>query len=50
MLIYLQMVLALQIALLLPLLAALVGLLSGIRMLRLPDPAPSKAAEAAALG
>ncbi|HEX6781839.1 MAG TPA: hypothetical protein VF125_07390 [Solirubrobacterales bacterium] len=32
--------LALQVALLVPLLAALIGLLSSIRMMRLPDPAP----------
>ena len=30
--------------------AALIGLLSAFRMLRLPDPKPSAAAEAAALG
>src|SRR3954462_15584196 len=36
---------ALQIALLVPLLAALVGLLTGFRMTRLPDPEPSAAAE-----
>ena len=34
--------LALQIALLIPLLAALIGLLSSFRMMRLPDPAPPK--------
>jgi EmrB/QacA subfamily drug resistance transporter len=39
--------LALQIALLVPLLAALAGLLNSFRMLRLPDPKPSAAAEAA---
>lgn len=32
--------LALQIALMVPLLAALIGLLSSLRMMRLPDPAP----------
>jgi EmrB/QacA subfamily drug resistance transporter len=37
---------ALQIALLIPLLAALLGLLNGFRMTRLPDPEPSGAAEA----
>jgi EmrB/QacA subfamily drug resistance transporter len=37
--------LALQIALLVPLLAALAGLLNSFRMLRLPDPKPSAAAE-----
>jgi EmrB/QacA subfamily drug resistance transporter len=36
---------ALQIALLVPLLAALAGLLTGFRMTRLPDPEPSGAAE-----
>jgi hypothetical protein len=37
---------ALQIALLVPLVAALLGLLNGFRMTRLPDPEPSSAAEA----
>ena len=36
---------ALQIALLVPLLAALLGLFNGFRMIRLPDPEPSAAAE-----
>jgi hypothetical protein len=36
---------ALQIALLVPLAAALLGLLNGFRMTRLPDPEPSAAAE-----
>ena len=36
---------ALQIALLVPLLAALLGLVNGFRMTRLPDPEPSSAAE-----
>jgi hypothetical protein len=36
---------ALQIALLVPLIAALLGLLNGFRMTRLPDPEPSSAAE-----
>jgi hypothetical protein len=36
---------ALQIALVVPLLAALLGLLNGFRMTRLPDPKPSTAAE-----
>jgi hypothetical protein len=36
---------ALQIALLVPLLASLLGLFNGIRMTRLPDPEPSSAAE-----
>ena len=39
--------LALQIALLVPLLAALLGLVNGFRMTRLPDPEPSAAAEGA---
>ena len=39
--------LALQVALLVPLLAGLLGLLNGVRMMRRPDPAPSDAAEAA---
>jgi hypothetical protein len=37
---------ALQIALLVPLVAALLGLVNGFRMTRLPDPKPSTAAEA----
>jgi EmrB/QacA subfamily drug resistance transporter len=36
---------ALQVALLVPLIAALLGLLNSFRMARLPDPAPSEAAE-----
>jgi hypothetical protein len=36
---------ALQIALLIPLIAALLGLVNGFRMTRLPDPEPSGAAE-----
>jgi len=36
---------ALQIALLVPLLAALLGLVNGVRMTRLPDPEPSGSAE-----
>jgi EmrB/QacA subfamily drug resistance transporter len=39
--------LALQVALLVPILAGLVGLLNGFRMMRRPDPAPSDAAEVA---
>jgi MFS family permease len=39
--------LALQIALLIPLLAALLGLVNGFRMTRMPDPEPSSAAEGA---
>jgi MFS family permease len=38
---------ALQIALLVPLIAALLGLLASFRMMRLPDPVPSEAAEMA---
>jgi MFS family permease len=41
---------ALQVALLIPLLAALAGLLNSFRMVRLPDPAPSERAEQMALG
>ena len=41
---------ALQIALLVPLLAALLGLVNGFRMTRLPDPEPSSAAEAVLAG
>ncbi len=41
---------ALQIALLIPLLAALAGLIASFRMMRLPDPAPSEAAEGMLLG
>jgi EmrB/QacA subfamily drug resistance transporter len=39
--------LALQVALLVPVLAGLLGLFNGLRMLRRPDPAPSSAAEMA---
>ena len=42
--------LALQLALLIPILAGGLGLVNSFRMLRLPDIAPSAAAEAAALG
>jgi hypothetical protein len=42
--------LALQVALLIPILAGLIGLFNSFRMMKLPDPAPSEAAEAAALG
>jgi MFS family permease len=42
--------LALQIALAVPLLAGLAGLLTSFRMLRLPDPKPSGAGEGAILG
>ena len=41
---------ALQIALLVPLLAGLVGLINGFRMRRLPDPQPNAAIEGVALG
>jgi MFS family permease len=41
---------ALQVALLVPLIAALLGLFSGFRMTRLPDPEPSEAAEGMLLG
>ena len=36
--------LALQVALLVPILAGLLGLLNGFRMMRRPDPAPSEGA------
>ncbi len=42
--------LALQVALAIPLLAGLIGLVNSFRMLRLPDPKPSAATEGAALG
>jgi len=42
--------LALQVALLIPLLAGLLGTFNSFRMLREPDPAPSAAAEGLALG
>jgi MFS family permease len=42
--------LALQVALLVPIVAALVGLLNSFRMLRLPDPKPSGSVEGMALG
>jgi hypothetical protein len=41
---------ALQIALLVPLIAALLGLLQGFRMTRLPDLEPSEAAESLLAG
>ena len=41
---------ALQVALLIPILAGLVGLFNSFRMMRLPDPAPSSAVEGIALG
>ena len=42
--------LALQVALLVPLFAALLGLVTSFRMMRLPDPKASGAAEGIALG
>jgi hypothetical protein len=42
--------LALQVALLVPLLVGLVGLYNGFRMRRLPDPEPSEVAEGMLLG
>ncbi len=42
--------LGLQVALLIPILAGLVGLFNSFRMMRLPDPVPSKAVEGMALG
>jgi EmrB/QacA subfamily drug resistance transporter len=41
---------ALQVALLVPILAGFLGFLNAFRMMRLPDPAPSKAVEGVALG
>ena len=41
---------ALQIALIVPLLAGLLGLINGFRMTRLPDIKPSEAAEATLVG
>jgi len=41
---------ALQVALVIPLLAALIGLFNSFRMMRLPDPRPSSAVEGMALG
>jgi hypothetical protein len=35
---------------LVPILAGLIGLFNGFRMVRLPDPVPATAAEGAALG
>ena len=42
--------LALQVALLVPILAGLLGFFNSLRMVRLPDIEPSASAEAAALG
>ena len=41
---------ALQVALLIPIFASLLGLLTSFRMMRLPDPVSSGAAEGLALG
>jgi hypothetical protein len=41
---------ALQVALAIPLIAALLGLFTAFRMMRLPDPKPSSALEGAVLG
>jgi EmrB/QacA subfamily drug resistance transporter len=41
---------ALQVALAIPLLASLIGLFNGFRMMRMRDPAPSEAVETAAFG
>jgi len=41
---------ALQVALLIPILAGLIGLFNSFRMMRLPDPAPSGSAEGMVLG
>ncbi len=41
---------SLQVALLVPVLASLLGLANGFRMRRLPDPIPSESLEGAALG
>jgi len=42
--------LALQVALLIPLLASLLGLMTSFRMMRLPDPTPSSSVEGVAFG
>src|SRR5262249_29224663 len=42
--------LSLQVALLIPIIAGLPGLFTSFRMMRLPDPRPSSAAEGMALG
>jgi hypothetical protein len=41
---------ALQVALLIPILAGLAGLFTSFRMMRIPEPEPSAAAEGMALG
>ena len=43
-------VIALQVAMLVPLLAALIGVFNGFRMTRLPDPSPSDSSEGVVLG
>jgi hypothetical protein len=42
--------LTLQVALLVPILAGLAGLVNSLRMMRLPDPKPSSSVEGVALG
>jgi len=42
--------LALQVALLIPIIAGLLGFMTSVRMMRLPDIKPSASVEAAALG
>ena len=41
---------SLQVALLVPLVAALLGVVTAFRMMRLPDPEPSESADGMALG
>jgi hypothetical protein len=41
---------ALQVALLIPILAGLIGLFNSFRMMRIPDPVPSGAVQGVALG
>ena len=41
---------ALQVALLVPIIAGLIGVTNAMRMMRLPDPEPNSAAEGMALG
>ena len=43
-------VIALQVAMLVPLIAALIGVFNGFRMTRLPDPSPSDSSEGVVLG
>jgi hypothetical protein len=42
--------LALQVALMIPILAALIGLINSFRMVRMPEPIPSASVEGVALG